>query len=162
MNITDEANSSTSYELVILMMMALRSQLDELHLELAQAGYEDVRPLHGFIFQLLATRGSATGQEIAEHLGVSKQAASQTIEFLEERSYISRQPLPGDKRGKLVLLTERGWSCIRQVERILAGQQSNWEGVLGRAEVNKLRTSLSRLVKAAYGDIAPNRLRPIW
>ena len=44
---------------------------------LARRGFRDVRPAHGFAFVRIC-QGDATIADVAEHLGVSKQAAAQT------------------------------------------------------------------------------------
>lgn len=57
---------SPNYELTLLFSMAFRTALEELHTELEQRGFGDVRPSHGFVFQRLAAHG-ATGIELAQH-----------------------------------------------------------------------------------------------
>ena len=135
--------------------------VDDLHTELSRIGYADIRPAHGFVFQLLALHGSP-GNEVAEHLGVTKQAASQMLEFLEERGYVTRLPHPTDKRGKLVVLTQKGWACIRAVEAIFVTLEQQWIEVLGPERMNALRIDLHRLVMSSGSDIMPYRLRPPW
>ena len=73
------------YELAVLLMLALRALVDEVHTRLAAAGFDDLRPAHGFAFQRLAPDG-ATGNDLAEHLGITKQAASVMIDYLEEHA----------------------------------------------------------------------------
>ncbi|MGV9572875.1 MarR family transcriptional regulator, partial [Streptomyces nigra] len=51
-------------------------------------GFDGVRPAHGFAFARLAPDG-ATVTELATHLGVTKQAASQLVDE------IVRQAVPG-------------------------------------------------------------------
>jgi len=151
-----------SYEFIVLLSLAFRSQIDTLHLRLSEAGHAEVRPAHGFTFQLLATNGGATGNEIAEHLGVTKQAASQMIEFLEQRGYVVRKPYPGDGRGKLVVLTDKAWDCINKTEVVLTELESKWAEFIGQERMADLRLSLRHLVQEAYGGVIPNRLRPVW
>jgi DNA-binding MarR family transcriptional regulator len=152
---------STTYELVVLLAMAWSMLIDELHSELAKLGYSDLRPAHGFVFQLLAPNG-ATGNEVAAHLGVTKQAASQMIDFLEEHGYVVRQPHPNDKRGKLVLLTQKGWDCIQAVEMIFARIEERWTETLGPEHMKMLRTDLHRLIADSESGIVSYRLRPMW
>jgi DNA-binding MarR family transcriptional regulator len=149
-----------SYELVVLLGLAFRRLIDDLQARLAQAGFDDVRPAHGFAFQLLSFR-SAGVNDLAQHLGVTKQAASQMAEYLEQRGYVLRQPDPQDKRGKIISLTGRGWACIRASEQILAGLEQTAAGQLGPAALTALRDMLRKL---AY-DQPPgtsHQLRPIW
>ena len=150
-----------TYELVALLATAWSIVVDDLHTELAKVGYGDIRPAHGFAFQLLAPHGT-TGKELAEHLGVTKQAASQMIDFLEERGYVARQPHPTDKRGKLVVLTQKGWGCIKAVETILAKQEEHWSTVIGAERMEMLVKDLRRLILDTDSDIVSYRLRPTW
>ena len=155
------AEMGSSYELVALLATAWSILIDELQKELVDVGYSDIRPAHGFAFQLMVP-GGATGSELAEHLGVTKQAASQMIDFLEEREYVTRLPHPTDKRGKLVVLTRKGWNCIQAVEAIFSDVQQRWIGILGPERVAALQADLRRLVGSAESNIVPYRLRPAW
>ena len=152
---------SNTYELVALLATAWSILVDDLHTELSKMGYDDIRPAHGFAFQLLAPEG-ATGNELAEHLGVTKQAASQMIDFLEEHGYVARKPHPTDKRGKLVLLTGKGWDCIQAVETILARIEGRWTELLGPEHMKLLHADLQRLINTSESDIVSYRLRPMW
>jgi MarR family transcriptional regulator for hemolysin len=49
-----------------------------------------------------------TQVELTEYLFIDKAATSRTLDALERQGFIERQPNPGDKRKKLVLLTARG------------------------------------------------------
>jgi DNA-binding MarR family transcriptional regulator len=152
---------SNTYELVALLATAWSILVNDLHTELSKMGYDDIRPAHGFAFQLLAPNG-ATGNELAEHLGITKQAASQMIDFLEEHGYVARKPHPTDKRGKLVLLTQRGWDCIQAVEAILARIEGRWTELLGSEHIKMLHADLQRLVITSESGILSYRLRPMW
>src|SRR3954468_18464937 len=106
-------------DLTALLGMAFRALVDAMHVRLAAAGYGDIRPAHGFAFKRLRPDG-ASGNEVAEYLGISKQAASQMVDYLVEHGYVTRERDPRDGRGRLIVLTERGWGCIRAVEAISA------------------------------------------
>ncbi|MGW0899174.1 MarR family winged helix-turn-helix transcriptional regulator, partial [Streptomyces goshikiensis] len=84
--------------------MGFQLMLGEFTRRVAAAGYEDLRPLHGMTFQVLG-RSGATATELAEHLGVTKQAAGQIVDDLERRGYVRREPHPEGGRRKLVVLT---------------------------------------------------------
>lgn len=156
-----DTNPAGSYELTILIMIALRSQTDALQDRLAQQGFGDVRPNHGFAFQLLSF-GAASGNEIAEHLGVTKQAASQMLDYLEQHGYVKRERHPGDGRGKLVVLTNRGWECIKATEIILTDLESQWSTIVGADQMQQLRVALRKLVLATNNGVFPTYLRPVW
>lgn len=148
------------YELFVLMGLAFHNFLDELQAKIAGAGFNDVRPGHGFAFQLLSFK-NASVNELADHLGVTKQAASQMVEYLEDHNYVITQPDPKDRRIKVVALTGRGWACIKKTEEILSEQEQRLAGELGTASVAELRKMLRRLVYCQQGD-RRLQLRPIW
>jgi DNA-binding MarR family transcriptional regulator len=117
-------------------------------------GFEGVRPAHGFAFARLAPDG-ATVTDLAAHLGVTKQAASQLVDEIVRKGYAERRPHPGDARSRLVVLTERGWACTRAAEEAAAEVVGAWAALLGEGEVRALRNQLGRI--APYGP-----LRPAW
>ncbi|MFF3655409.1 MarR family winged helix-turn-helix transcriptional regulator [Streptomyces olivochromogenes] len=117
-----------------------------------QARGFEVRPAHGFAFTRLAPDG-ATVTDLATHLGMTKQAASQLVDELVRKGYVERRPYPGDARARLVVLTERGWACTRAAEEAAADVVRAWAEVLGEGEVRVLCDRLTRI--APYGPIRP-------
>ncbi|MDQ0602996.1 DNA-binding MarR family transcriptional regulator [Streptomyces canus] len=116
-------------------------------------GFE-ARPMYGFAFTRLAPDG-ATVTDLAVHLGVTKQAASQLVEDLVRKGYVERRPHPDDARARLVVLTEQGWACTRAAEEAAAEAVRVWVELIGEGEVRALRDQLARI--APYGPI-----RPAW
>lgn len=114
----------------------------------------ELRPTHGFVFVRLAPNG-ATVTEIAEHIGVTKQAASQLVEELVGKGYVRRTPHPSDARAKLIVLTERGWACTRAADEAAAEAIAAWAAVIGPERVGALLADLRRVVR-------PGRIRPTW
>ncbi|MGC0332972.1 DNA-binding MarR family transcriptional regulator [Streptomyces sp. SAI-170] len=117
-------------------------------------GFEGMRPAHGFAFVRLAPDG-ATVTDLAAHLGVTKQAASQLVDEIVRKGYAERRPHPGDARARLIVLTERGWACTRAAEESAAEVVRAWAGVLGEEELRGLYGRLARI--APQGPI-----RPVW
>jgi len=120
-----------------------------------------VRPAHGFAFHRLTPNG-ATGNELAEFLDITKQAASEMVDYLEQHGYVVRLPHPTDRRGKIVTLTDRGWSCIRETEAILSQLEAQWTAIIGANRMEELRTDLRQLVMVANGGTLPQKFRPTW
>ncbi|MBE4736404.1 MULTISPECIES: MarR family winged helix-turn-helix transcriptional regulator [Streptomyces] len=118
----------------------------------AARGFEG-RPSYGFAFARLAPDG-ATVTDLAAHLGVTKQAASQLADELVRKGYVERRPHPRDARARLIVLTERGWACTRAAEEAAAEVVAAWaEALGGEGEVRALRDRLLRI--APYGPIKP-------
>lgn len=136
-------------------LLAVAGDLTQrIHEGVVARGFEGLRPAHGFAFTRLAPDG-ATVTELAAHLGVTKQAASQLVEELVRKGYVERHPHPADARARLVVLTERGWACTRAAEESAAEAVRPWVELLGEGEVGVLRERLLRI--APYGPI-----RPAW
>lgn len=115
-------------------------------------GFEG-RPSYGFAFTRLAP-GGATVSELAAHLGVTKQAASQLVDEIVRKGYAERRPHPRDARARLIVLTERGRACTRAAEEAAAEAVGAWAELLGEDELRALRGSLARI--APHGLIRPH------
>ncbi len=62
-------------DLTSLLSLSFSTSINELHSRLSELGFGDIRPVHGFMFKCMTPNG-ATGIELAEHLGITKQAVS--------------------------------------------------------------------------------------
>ncbi|WP_433888577.1 MarR family winged helix-turn-helix transcriptional regulator [Streptomyces sp. CA-111067] len=136
------------------LLSAAASLLEDIHKGTMVRGFEDLRPTHGFVFVRLSERG-ATVTEIADHLGVTRQAASQIVDELERKGYVERRPHPDDARARLILLTPRGRRCTEAAESAAQESMEPWEDILGEPRLLALRDELLRL--APGGPI-----RPAW
>ena len=73
-------------DLTSLLSLSFSTLITELHDKLSELGFEDIRPAHGFMFKRILPNG-ATGIELAEYLGISKQAVSKMVDSLESNGY---------------------------------------------------------------------------
>ncbi|MEU0073213.1 MarR family winged helix-turn-helix transcriptional regulator [Streptomyces sp. NPDC006332] len=136
-------------------LLAVSAELTQrIHEGVVARGFEGVRPAHGFAFARLAP-GGATVTDLAAHLGVTKQAASQLVDEIVRKGYAERRPHPEDARARLVVLTGQGWACTRAAEEAAAEAVGAWAAILGEGEVRALRDRLGRI--APRGPI-----RPTW
>lgn len=137
-----------------LFAIAFRSLLERVHERLAEQGYHDVGS--GFGYVLLAARERPlTGNDVATLMGVSKQAASKLIDAMETARYLERRDHPEDARAKLLRITPQGKRLLGAVERIYAELEAEWAGVIGAAELQRLRTSLTSALCAMHGGELP-------
>ncbi|MFE2535016.1 MarR family winged helix-turn-helix transcriptional regulator [Streptomyces sp. NPDC059371] len=146
--------NSEAMALSAALLAAAGELTQRIHEGVVARGFEGVRPAHGFAFARLAPNG-ATVTEVAAHLGVTKQAASQLAEELVRKGYVERRPHPDDARARLLVLTELGWACTRAAEEAAADAVRAWAEVLGESEMRALYTRLASI--APYGPI-----RPTW
>ncbi|GAB2964067.1 MarR family winged helix-turn-helix transcriptional regulator [Micromonospora polyrhachis] len=147
-------------ELTFLLGLGFQLVLGEFNRRVAEVGYSDLRPVHGLAFQAL--RGSGiTSTELADRLGVTKQAAGQIVDDLEKRGYVRRQPHPDGGRRRLVVLTERALDHLAVAGQVLHGLEAELAAQLGDANLAGLRVELARLVRELAGERIPP-LRPVW
>ncbi|MFB8007801.1 MarR family winged helix-turn-helix transcriptional regulator [Nocardia sp. NPDC056000] len=139
-------------DLPMLLLAAAAEVTDAVHDGTVAAGFTDIRPTHGFAFVRMAPNGATVG-ELAEHLGVTKQAASQLVEELVKKGYAERNPHPSDARAKVITLTERGWACTRAADAAAARFTERWARALGPGATVELRNMLAHVV-------TPGRVRP--
>ncbi len=142
---------------LIVAMLVLRAAaqvVDGIQQGLAERGFTDVRPAHGFAFVRISA-GDATVVDVAAHLGITKQAASQLVEQLVRRGYVTREADPRDGRSRLLRLTATGWACTRAAEQAAADTSEAWKKQLGTDSIAALEAALRAVV-------VPGRLRPAW
>ncbi|MFF6917986.1 MarR family transcriptional regulator [Streptomyces sp. NPDC012466] len=147
-------HNSEAMALSAALLAAAGGLTQRIHEGVIARGFEGLRPAHGFAFARLAPDG-ATVTDLAVHLGVTKQAASQLVDEMVRKGYAERRPHPGDARARLVVLTGRGWDCTRAAEEAAAEVVREWGAVVGEEELRLLGEQLLRV--APRGPI-----RPAW
>ncbi|TCO59854.1 MarR family winged helix-turn-helix transcriptional regulator [Actinocrispum wychmicini] len=147
-------------ELTFLLGLAFQLVVADFVQEVEAAGYRDLRPAHGAVFQALRGAG-ATSTELAERLGVTKQASGQMVGDLESRGYVRRVPHPDGGRRRLVILTDKAMQHMSVAGQVLARLEGDLAAKFGGAELAALRAELTRLIRTMAGDALPP-LRPVW
>jgi DNA-binding MarR family transcriptional regulator len=147
-------------DLFALLATSFRIAVDHLQRRLAQAGFDDVRPAHGFAFTRL-NAGGATASELAEHLGVTKQAAGQMVDYLEQRGYVRREPHPVDRRLKLITLAPRGLACVELAAVTKNDIAERWARLAGSDQLAIALEALSALLTDENLS-GQHGLRPTW
>jgi DNA-binding MarR family transcriptional regulator len=136
-------------------VLRLSTQLvDGIQAGMAERGFADIRPVHGFVFTALA-QGPATASTLAGQLEITKQAAAQLISYLVERGYLVREMDPSDGRAQLVSLTTRGRSATSAARESAEQHVGTWRDKLSGAEFDSLTSAVNTLG-------TPGRLRPNW
>ena len=127
---------------------------------LAAAGFEDLPRNGAFILGGMTDHGgSAVG--VIRRLGVTKQAASQLIDTLVLRGYLTRQINPEDRRRMVVELTDRGRGAAEAVRAGVEGVDAELAQMLLPQELAGLRAGLKALVEIEQrGRIGSDGARP--
>ncbi len=143
-----------------LFAIGYRQLVDGLHDRLRARGWTDVRPAFGFA--LLAARDRPTSAtELAELMGMSKQAASKLVDAMVGGGYLQRGTDSRDGRQRPVSLTGRGEELLTAVEEVYAELEAGWAKLIGVAHVDRMRRDLMQVLSdPGDGQLPP--VRPTW
>jgi DNA-binding MarR family transcriptional regulator len=150
-------------DLAILVVASARAIADRMGAAVAAAGYPQMRPRFGFVIRALGGDG-LTLTELADRLGVTKQAAIKVVDEMEALGFVERRADPADRRAKPIALTERGLgvraAALHASERIEADLRRG----VGGADVDAMRRAMLGLVGPDGGlaDVLAGRARPVW
>lgn len=111
---------------------------------LATEGFADVRPAHLAIFQHLDPDGTRIG-ELASRARLTNQSVGYLVDSLEEFGYVERVAVPGDRRGRVVRLTLKGWEEMAACGGALTEIEKIWSEQLGAQRFGELRRILAEL-----------------
>jgi len=110
------------------------------------AGYPQ-KPSHSAVFAQIKPEGSRL-TELARGANMTPQAMGELVDELEGLGYVVRQPDPGDRRAKLIVLTAKGRDCIEAGRATIDGLERRLTEVLGERGHADLRRLLRRVLEA--------------
>ena len=130
-------NAGTLY-LVHVLTHATRTRLDDAlrHLELSAFKYT--------ILSVLARNENLSSSRLSRRFHVTPQAMGETILLLDKKGLIERREDPVNKKALLLSLTKDGRAACREGDAIVARlERTVFEGC-SAAELEALRTTLSK------------------
>jgi DNA-binding MarR family transcriptional regulator len=146
--------SSNNWSTATAVLRLASELVDGVQQGLAERGFTNVRPVHGFAFARLG-QAPATTAQLAGHLGITKQATSELVAHLVKNGYLTREPDPADRRALLLVLTDRGNACTRAAQEAAADTVDRWNSTLSPQQQADLRRMLTAIS-------SPGPLRPAW
>ncbi|WP_327586436.1 MarR family winged helix-turn-helix transcriptional regulator [Nonomuraea sp. NBC_00507] len=147
---TREQQDQPNVPLPTLLTQAKDIALGRLHQRLADEGFEGIRYVHGSVFRFIDAEGSRL-TTLAERSGLTKQAISELVGELEDQGYVERVPDAGDRRAKIIRLTDQGTMAQVAAARILADIEQRWSRHLGADQVTVLRRALEEVIALERG-----------
>jgi DNA-binding MarR family transcriptional regulator len=135
---------STPTDFGLLLGLAFERFKTELHVALAERGYDDLGSAYGYVFRALASGPLHLG-ELAQRLGITDQGMVKIVHEMEARAYVERRPDPNDGRAKLVTLAKRGRAALASARRFHASYERRLGETLGTTQAAALRAALERL-----------------
>lgn len=115
-----------------------------IHVRLTQGGFDDLPRNAPYVLGGMANRGGSVADLIRE-LDVTKQAASQLIDTLVVRGYLSREINAEDRRRLTISLTDRGLAAAAAVGAGVADVDAELEKLCGPRQIAGLRAGLDAL-----------------
>jgi DNA-binding MarR family transcriptional regulator len=141
---TDTGVDLSGHTLTVMISIADRMLYDAIFVDLAAAGFDDIRRAHGRVFEAIDPKGSRV-TEMAEHVRLTKQAMGQLVDHLEDGGYVTREPDPDDGRAKLVVLTKKGERAARTAIAATDRLERTWSRQLGPQRAREFRRSLEEI-----------------
>jgi DNA-binding MarR family transcriptional regulator len=156
--VVNRTPKGTNPDLAILVVGASRPVAERLNAAVERAGIDDMRSSYGFVIRALdeAPQGLT---ELAERLGVTKQAAIKVVDDMEAHGFLVREPHPADRRAKLLALTDKGKAVRKAALAESRRMERELRRELGDADVDALRRVLIRFGER-HGEASG--ARPVW
>jgi DNA-binding MarR family transcriptional regulator len=130
-----------------LLRAARGSYAQAINANLEAAGFGDLPRNGAFVLGGMGNHGG-TAVDMIRGLGVTKQAASQLIDTLVLRGYLTRDVDPEDRRRMTIALTDRGLAAASAVRSGVEAIDAELATMITTTELAGLRTGL-----AALGEI---------
>lgn len=134
----------------LLLRLAYQQWGNDVDAHLSAAGFDDIRAPQANVFAFVPPEGMQVTR-LARLARVRKQTMVQTVAELERAGYVVRRPDPGDRRGRLVFLTERGAAVSRLGVDAGRHVEERWAELISEEDVEALRSSLERLLDRLPG-----------
>ena len=142
---SEPLGSRSGQTIPALVQLLARSGAERLRGEFAAQDMGGLRPLHALLLVPLLG-GGRHASDLAETLGVSRQAVAQVVTRLELDGYLTRIADPGDARAKLVCLTPRGRAALRTMRATALAVEDEWRQRLGAERLAGFRDTLVTLL----------------
>jgi DNA-binding MarR family transcriptional regulator len=131
-------------DLTTLVEAAYATVVAEVHRRLDAAGFADIRPAHGKVFETIGQDGNRI-TDMAERAQITKGSMVELVDHLQRGGYVQRVPDPADGRAKIVRLTPRGWDAVRVAGAAIADTEQRWTAHVGERNMRILRRALQAL-----------------
>jgi DNA-binding MarR family transcriptional regulator len=138
----------TNDELVVLVVRTAKAMVDRLRAEKPDAASSPLTVVHGLAMRYLLGRDDVTAVELARHLRITKQSASEVVTLLEQNGLVQRAPHPTDGRARAVLLTDLGKAKLDDGHERWQQLEDEWAALVGRKNLEIVRGALEQYLEA--------------
>jgi DNA-binding MarR family transcriptional regulator len=139
-----DASAGRDATIPALLRAARGSYAGAINESLEAAGFGDLPRNGAFVLGGMANHGGLA-VEMIRGLGVTKQAASQLIDTLVLRGYLTREINPDDRRRMTIALTDRGYAAAAAIRSGVNRIDAELAQMISPSELNGLRAGLAAL-----------------
>ena len=97
------------------------------------------------LYEIVEKGGSTTHTELAEHFPYTKQAMTLAIDSLVAEGLVYRQVSEADRRVKIIIITEKGLSLVREAYDLRNSFYERFSQILTSEELDQLLDYLRRI-----------------
>ncbi len=137
-------------ELPLLMVRAVKAMVAEITLRTGGPNPAGLTTMHGIAARYLAEHDDVTTVQLAAHLHVTKQSASEIVGLLEAEGFVERHPHPDDGRARVVQLTGAGVAGLARSREVWGELVARWASLIGPGDLAVVR----RALEAYLADVA--------
>lgn len=149
-----EASTARQPFLPQTISQAFSQLMDDLHQHLVETGHADLRPTHCLnVFRFMDCEGTRPST-LARRAGMTPQAMSELVGYLERRGYVRRIPEPTDGRGRVVVYADRGTHAAEIATSFFAEMEARWGALVGPDRLQDVKAALSEILGASVSHSA--------
>lgn len=121
-----------------------KSQFDAAMVEIGHTWFAEAR---GNVVRYLGPKGLPQSKLVLR-MRLTKQAVQQLLDELVVDGIVERKPDPNDKRGKLIVLTQKGLRALYDANKIKKRIERDYEKLIGSKRLSILMETLDELAVA--------------
>ena len=112
--------------------------------------------VHALAARYIDEHTGVTTVDVAAHLHITKQSASEVVKALEDVGAVVRRPHPDDRRARIVELTPHGRTRLDESRARWAALEREWADLVGSDALSNVRDCLTAYLAAnEVGSPAP-------
>ena len=121
-------------------------------------GFTELSPVHAAMLRRVDEGGTHVS-DIAQRLGVTKQAAAQLVTKAASLGYVSCKTDPADSRKKIVRCTSRGRRFLGSLEGVVEDSVRDVAAVIGARRLHELEATLKLIAAQGRQSLANGKRR---
>lgn len=111
-------------------------------------GDKAITPLRYSVLKVIGANNGIQQARVATILGLSRPAATVAVDFWQSRGCVARRRRREDRRSYEVILTEKGWRSLDDLQKRIARHEKDLTASLSASDLKSLRRLLWMVVRS--------------